>query len=124
MDLDERVKNIEKFKGNIEKLGKSETADKAKADALKDVDELLKDVKPLAKTRADLEKRIKDAQKLANDVKKFRDDFTKFINEATKTATKVNNCKPDTKGRDFFMLATHISMVGSVAPLDDIPGSS
>lgn len=124
MSLDDRVKNIEKFRGNIQKLGKAETADKAKADAMKEVDQLLKDVKPLAKTRADLEKRIKDAKKLADDVKKFRDDFSKFISGATKTATKVNNCKPDTKGRDYFMLATHISMVGSGAPLDDIPGTS
>jgi hypothetical protein len=119
--LDDRIKNIEKYRGNIAKLGKAESADRTKADAMKEVDSLLKEAKPMAKTRADLEKRIKDAKKLADDVKKFRDDFTKIINSAQKTASKVGACNPDTKARDYFNLSQHLTLIGQVDTLD-MPG--
>ena len=104
----------------IMKLGKSETDDKAKAALLKSVGENLKEFKIFEKRKADLNKRIKEAKSLTKDIETFIKEHTVYINESVKLSQKVNAVKPDTKGRDYFMIATMLSMAGGPA-LDDYP---
>lgn len=123
MELDEIEKQVEKLKGNILKLGKSETGDKNKSAALKALDDILKQMKAFQKTKSKLDNDIKEVKKLATEVKKFKTDYSKFVDDANKVGTQFNKCNPDTKGRDYFAIATQLQRVGQVTPLEDIPGS-
>ena len=118
--FDDRIKDIEKFRASITKLGKAESGDPKKVDAMKDVDSVLKEAKDLAKTRVDLDKRLKDRKKLDDDIKSYRDDIQSMIKDAVKASGKCNAIDPDTKGRDYFNIATRLSTIGStVDSLDE-----
>jgi hypothetical protein len=123
VELDEVEKQVEKLRGNILKLGKSETGDKNKSSALKALDGILKQMKTFQQTKSKLDKGIKEATKLVTEIKKFKTEYSKFVQDANKVGTQLNNCKPDTKSRDYFMLANQLQRVGQVTPLEDIPGS-
>lgn len=120
MNLSDTEAKIQKSLGNIAKLGKAELADKAKAAAIKEVVETMKKAKDFQKAHDDLNKRIKEAKSLQTDIDKYRKDYSAWIKEATTLATKVNKLTPDTKGRDYFMIANYLSMVGQMM-LDDYP---
>ncbi len=118
--FDDRIKEIEKLRANVTKLGKAETGDPKKVDAMKDVDSVLKEAKDLAKTRADLDKRIKDRKKLDDDISEYRSDLASMIKDAVKASGKCNALDPDTKGRDYFNIAQRLSTIGSsVESLDE-----
>lgn len=120
MELNEVEGQLDKLVANISKVAKTELADKTKAAAMKELSATLKQMKTYAKTRTDLQKRLKEAKSLASDVKKFRSEYSKWVDETAKLATKFSKLNPDTKGRDYFMIANQLGRVGQVTPLDDL----
>lgn len=111
---------IQKHVANIVKLGKTELADKQKAAFLKGTSDILKEAKTFEKKQSDLNKRIKEAKSLQGDVDSYKKEWSAFIKEATTLAATQNKISADTKGRDYFMIANYLTMVGQTT-LDDYP---
>lgn len=118
--ISDKIANTEKRLAAIAKLGKSETGDKTKAAWMKEVVGILKEAKTFEKKHDDLNKKIADAKSLTKEIENYRKDYGSFIKEAVKLAQQSGKIGPDTKGRDYFMIANYLNGMGQMM-LDDYP---
>ena len=121
MSLSDLEGKIQKRVAEIGKLGKTELSDKAKVAFLKNLSEILKQGKTFEKKHDDLNKRIKEAKSLAGDIDKYVKEWSVFVKDANALAQQGSKLSPDTKSRDYFMIATLLTQVGSANVLDDYP---
>jgi hypothetical protein len=98
MSLAETEAKIGKHVGNIVKLGKAETGDKAKAAFLKDVVATLKQAKTFEKTQTALNRRIKEAKALSDDIASYRKDWDAFVKNANQLAQHTDRLRYEGKG--------------------------
>ena len=111
----EVVAEIEKNRANITKLGKSQTGDKDKAAALKDLEGILREAKGFQKTKDDLDKCIKELAKLDDDIKDYNTGYNAMFKDARTLADKFNKFTPDTKEKDFSKIAVALLKLGDTA---------
>jgi DNA repair exonuclease SbcCD ATPase subunit len=111
--------NISKYATDAVK-DKAVASDKNKVAALKKVAENLKSLKTIMDEQAKLKKQIDGIAALQKDIETLTKTYTAYINDSVKLGKELNKIDPDTKGRDFFFLATVLA--GSHPDLElDIP---
>lgn len=85
---------------------KAVASDKTKTAALKKVAENLKSLKTIMDEQTKLKKQIDGMATLQKDIETLRKTYAEYINDSVKLSKEVDKIQPDTKGRDFFFLAT------------------
>jgi len=120
LDLQGAYDQLVKVRANLAKQGKSISADKSKADALKRVDSLLPAIIKVLAVKKGLDKRLEDVKKLNTDIGSYNTVLDKVTADA-RSLTKVTGdlVKTDTPTRDFFMMTNLLQRVGQEMHMDE-----